>query len=246
MNEVEQLREAMRATEWTGETAVDLDAVMRTGRRIRRRRRLAGAGAAVLALAVAVGVPVGLRSAGPAPSRPAAPAPVPAASADRAAPAPTPAVTTTPGQPGTRPVGTVVRSGIRYDAEERVFYMVPVDVPGAPRVRIGLVAGRRTATGQLVPDYLLNDVTGSDRRPGFHEIGYDEPGAGRPAAPVFGYFVGPAATIVGTVRGRQVVARLARWSGDPQVVIFWFDPKAVPPGVRLDGIVARDGHKRRL
>ncbi|MFC0505459.1 hypothetical protein [Micromonospora costi] len=244
MNELEQLREAMRATEWTGRASIDVAAVMRTGRRLRRRRRLAATGVAALALAVAVGVPVGLRSGGPDPSRRA----VPAASApvERPTPTPTPDLAATRAEPAPRPIGTVVRSGIRYGADERVFYLVPVDVPDLPQVTIGLVAGRRTATGELVSDYLVNDVSGRDRRPGFHEIGYDEPGPSRPAAPTFGYFVGPAEQIIGTVDGREIVARQARWSEDAQVVIFWFDPKALPPGVRLDGIIARDAHGRRL
>ena len=81
--------------------------------------------------------------------------------------------------------------------------------------------------------------------PGFHQIGYDERTSAVPL-PTFGYFVGPARRIVGTVAGRQVVARLQRWSVDQQVVSFWFDPAALPPGDRLDGIVARDASNRLL
>jgi hypothetical protein len=36
------------------------------------------------------------------------------------------------------------------------------------------------------------------------------------------------------------------WSQDPQVVIFWFDPEVLAPGVRLDGIIARDQQGRKL
>lgn len=122
-------------------------------------------------------------------------------------------------------------SGIRYGADERVFFMVPVDVPQLPRVTIGLVAGRRAPGGRLTSDFLVNDVSGSDRRPGFHEIGYDQQRVPTDASiPTFGYFVGPAARIVGTVDGRQVEARLVRWSEDPDVVIFWFDPTTLTPG----------------
>ncbi|WP_240944465.1 hypothetical protein [Micromonospora thermarum] len=64
--------------------------------------------------------------------------------------------------------------------------------------------------------------------------------------PTFGYFVGPAKRIVGTVDGRQATARLAQWSRDPQVVIFWFDPQQLAPGTPLDGIVAHDARGRRL
>ncbi|MEH0982281.1 hypothetical protein [Micromonospora sp. CPCC 205556] len=240
MNEVERLREAMRATERTDRTALDLTTIMREGRRLRRRRRFAGAGAVGLSVAVlVVGVAVGVeRTRAPEPDR-AGPAVT--------APATRPTVTTpSPAQPQPRPVGDVVDSGIRYGDDQRVFYLVPVDVPRAPRVKIGLVAGRRAAGGELTSDFLVNDLEGSDRRPGFHEIGYDQSGPARPPVPTFGYFVGPAERIVGTVDGRRITARLARWSEDRQVVIFWFDPAVLAPGVRLDGIVARDAQGREL
>ncbi|MEH0820676.1 MULTISPECIES: hypothetical protein [unclassified Micromonospora] len=244
MNEVEQLREAMRTTERTDRTALDLTTIMREGRRLRRRRRLAGAGAVALSVAVVVvGVAVGVeRTRTPEPDRRAGPAVT--------TPATRPTVTTTPSpwQPRPQPVGDVVDAGIRYGDDQRVFYVVPVDVPALPRVKIGLVAGRRAAGGELTSDFLVNDVAGSDRRPGFHEIGYDQSGpvSTRPPVPTFGYFVGPAERIIGTVDGRQVTARLARWSEDRQVVIFWFDPEVLAPGVQLDGIIARDAQGREL
>ncbi|WP_405433265.1 hypothetical protein [Micromonospora sp. NBC_00617] len=114
-----------------------------------------------------------------------------------------------------------------------------------PKVTIGLAAGRRAPDGTLSTDILVNDVEGADRSPGFHQIGYDERSSDTPV-PTFGYFVGPAERIIGTVDGRQVDARVARWSRDKQVVIFWFDPATLTPGERLDGIVARDRGGRRL
>jgi hypothetical protein len=242
MNETDQLREAMRATERTARTDLDVTTILREGRRL-RRRRLASVSAVVLSLAVlAVGIAIGVERIRP---------PEPDRRADAAITAPThPPVATGPGpwEQGPQPVGDVVDSGIRYGDDQRVFYMVSVDEPDLPRVTIGLVAGRRAAGGALTPDFLANDVSGSDRRPGFHQIGYDPSGSvqTRPPIPTFGYFVGPAARILGTVDRRQVPARLARWSEDPQVVIFWFDPKVLMPGVRLDGIIARDAEGRKL
>ncbi|GAB3841966.1 hypothetical protein GCM10029963_14170 [Micromonospora andamanensis] len=241
---MERLRAAMRATEPDLWESLDLDAVMRQGRSLRRRRRAAAGGAVVLSAAlVVVGVTVGVRFARP-PGQ--LPPPAPAVSA----PTTSAPVTSTP-IPGTesrKPIGEVVSSGIRYGTEERVFYFVPVDLPAVPDVTIGLVAGRRLADGTLIADYLVNDVAGSDRRPGFHEIGYESSPAAPTYAPVptFGYFVGPADGIIGTVDGRRVTARLARWSMDTDVVIFWFDPQTVKPGRRLDGISARDTQGRPL
>ncbi|MGN9778646.1 hypothetical protein ACTMS0_23190 [Micromonospora sp. H33] len=242
MNEVDQLRQAMRATERTHRDVLDLSTIMREGRRVRRRRRLAGTGGVLLSMAVVVGVAVGVL--GPRPPEPER-QPAPAATAPTHP-------TATPSQDESteeqQPVGDVVDTGIRYGSEERIFYFVQVELPQQPQVTIGLVAGRRAADGNLTSDFLANDVEGSDRRPGFHAIGYDHVGSvpTKPRVPTFGYFVGPAKRIVGTVDGRQVTARLARWSRDPQVVIFWFDPEELAPGARLDGIVARDAGGRKL
>ncbi|MFI6330143.1 hypothetical protein ACIBBG_17815 [Micromonospora chersina] len=242
MNEVDELRRAMRATERADRTGLDLAGIMREGRRVRRRRRVAGAGAVAAVVAVLIGVGGTVaRTRPPEPPGPAATA----ASTATADPSPTP--TPGPTGPPVRPAGAVVGSGIRYGADERVFYLVPVDVPELPGVTIGLVAGRRSPTGELTTDYLVNDVEGSDRRPGFHQIGYDQQRVPTDApVPTFGYFVGPAARIVGTVDGRHVEARLARWSEDPRLVIFWFDPGVLAPGTPLDGIVARDARGRKL
>jgi hypothetical protein len=114
------------------------------------------------------------------------------------------------------------------------------------------------AEPEFVPDLVVDHVLpvgGQARavvrhardpaRPDFHQLGYDESESVF-AVPTFGYFVGPAARIIGTVDGRQVDATVARWSLDKQVVIFWFDPASLAPGKRLDGIVAHDGAGRRL
>lgn len=249
MNELDQFREAMRATERPYHDDLDLTVIMRDGRRLRRRRRLASAGAAVLVGGLlAGGIGIGVRWSGPpTPDRP----PVPAATVPAPTGRPTDTLPPTPAptrwQPR-QPLGDVVDSGIRYGSEQRVFYVVAVDLPKVPRVQIGLMAGRRTSGGELTDDILVNDVQGSDRGPGFHQIGYDDstPSQDRPPVPTFGYFVGPAHRIVGTVDGRQVDARLARWNTDPTVVIFWFSPADLAPGVRLDGIVARDAAGRLL
>ncbi|WP_433686406.1 hypothetical protein ACQP0I_19305 [Micromonospora carbonacea] len=245
MNEADRLRAAMRSTERGRGDRFDVEAIMREGRRL-RRRRAARSGAVMLAVVAAiVGTTVALRRAEPPPwgAEPAATAP--------ATPSATPPTDRTPAAtdpPSRQALGEIVRTGIRYGDDERVFYFTPVAVPDAPGVTVGLVAGRRAPDGRLTPDHLANDIAGGDRRPGFHQIGY-EPSARLPPAnpvPTFGYFVGPAAQITGTVDGRAVTARLARWSEDTDVVVFWFPPQALSPGRRLDGIVARDASGRQL
>jgi hypothetical protein len=264
MNETGRLREAMRATEQAQRHQFDVELIMRKGRRLRYRRRAAQGGMLLASAAVVVGFALGLRPGGP----PVEPGAEPTASATRPAgetarpdaldtPPPTPA-TPPPATPPTpvapptsaapQPIGEPVTTGIRYGDDERVFYFVAVDLPHAPEVKVGLVAGRRSPDGALIADHLLNDVEGNDRRPGFHEIGYEPSDQVLPATavPTFGYFVGPAAKIVGTVDGYEIIARQTLWSEEPEVVIFWFDPQSVTPGQRLDGIVAYDAQGRKL
>ncbi|MFF3854372.1 hypothetical protein [Micromonospora sp. NPDC002575] len=245
MNEADRLRAAMRSTERGRGDRFDVEAIMRKGRRL-RRRRAARSGAVMLAVVVAiVGTTVALRRAEPPPwgAEPAATAPATAPATPSTDPT---AAATEP--PRRQALGEIVRTGIRYGDDERVFYFTSVAVPDAPGVTVGLVAGRRAPDGRLTPDHLANDIAGGDRRPGFHQIGYEPSARLLPDDPVptFGYFVGPAAQITGTVDGRAVAARLARWSEDPDVVVFWFPPQALPPGRRLDGIVARDASGRQL
>ncbi|WP_433538555.1 hypothetical protein ACQPZK_13110 [Micromonospora sp. CA-249363] len=249
MNELDRLREAMRATE-RPDAVIDLARVMRDGRRLRTRRRVTGAAAATLAAGLVAVTAVTVDASGsrdPAPAEPASPAAVasPSVGVAPTSDEPTPPPTQARGVPHPKPLGQVIDSGTGHGTDRRVYFFVAVTVPAAPEVTIGLAAGRRAADGTVSTDILVNDVEGADRSPGFHQIGYDESESVFPV-PTFGYFVGPAARITGTVDGRQVDATLARWSLDKQVVIFWFDPTTLPPGKRLDGIVARDGAGRRL
>ncbi|TCB97148.1 hypothetical protein E0H26_12720 [Micromonospora zingiberis] len=243
MNETDRLRAAIRATEPEGWGQFDVEAIMREGRRLRyRRRAVAGAGVMLSVAVAAVGVLVVLRQ--PGPVEPGVP-PVVTATATT----PGAGSTVDPTGPPEKPaLGEVLGTGIWYGGDERVFYFVPVEVPRAAGVTIGLVAGRRSPDGRLTADFLLNDFEGSDRRPGFHQIGYEPSAVVVPADPVptFGYFVGPAARIVGSVGKRPVAAQLSRWSEDSDVVIFWFHPKSLPPGQRLDGILAWDAQDRQL
>ncbi|MEV4824074.1 hypothetical protein [Micromonospora sp. NPDC049274] len=256
MSELDRLRHAMRVTERPDAT-LDLAAVMRAGRRLRIRRRIAGGAAATLVAGLAAVAVVAVDASGPGGTAPTGSAPpvavappsVAVAPSTSASPStsrePTPPPTMARDLPGPKPLGQVIDTGVRQGVDWRVCYVVAVSVPGAPKVTIGLAAGRRAPDGTLRTDIVVNDVEGADRSPGFHQIGYDERSSAVPT-PTFGYFVGPAERIIGTVDGRQIDARLARWSMDKQVVIFWFDPATLTPGERLDGIIARAPDGRRL
>ena len=159
-------------------------------------------------------------------------------------------------------LGTVVSTGIRVPGGELVVYAVPVNLAQAPTgkravavhdrlhgpgqvpdVHFGVMMGRRSATG-LTPLVETNEVTGSDRSPGFHAVEAAMTVNGV-AVPEFGYYAGPAVKITASVNGHQVQARQAAWSQDPSVVFFWFDPAQVPAGAQPTGLAAYDraGHQ---
>jgi hypothetical protein len=257
MTELDELRRAMQATERPADL-LDFAEIMVAGRRLRQRRRVLAGGAAALSIVLlSGGIAFGAHRAydrGPAEPAASAAAASVSPSARVTAPAPSPPARSTHPTPDPNPpvakeertaLGEVIGAGIRYGDAERVYYAIPLDLPGAPGVRFGLVAGLRYPNGDLTPDLEINDTRGQDRSPGFHSIGYDESiTSTTPSTPAFGYFVGPAKRIIGKSGGVEIAATLRTWSEDSAVVIFWFDPKKLTPGVRLDGIVARDadGH----
>ncbi|VVJ23699.1 Uncharacterised protein [Amycolatopsis camponoti] len=166
------------------------------------RKRLVIAGTAVAACG-ALAVSGVLTSANAAPATPVAPA------ALAAAPVP-PARAAAPEH---EVLGDVIPSGIG----DLVFYGVKLRESRLPQTTFGIMAGVRDASG-LKDLVVANETSGSDKAPGFHSVtggmnadGHDVPG--------FGYYVGPAAKITSSVG----VAHQARWSADPNVVVFWFD-----------------------
>ncbi|GAB1693246.1 hypothetical protein [Krasilnikovia sp. M28-CT-15] len=195
----------------------------------RTRWLYAGGSAVACAAVIAVGTVAahagmtgrtgaGAAGAGPAPSVSAVP--VPSTSAAPGRPDPNPL------KP--KPLGEVIDGGIAAREGTWVFYGVPVTEKALPKVHFGVMAGRRLPGGALTADVMTNEVTGSDRAPGFHAV---QAGMGIEAgqSPAFGYYVGPAARITARAGGRTVTAHQARWSEDRSVVVFWFDPAT--PGI---------------
>jgi hypothetical protein len=175
------------------------------------RKRLVIAGTVVAACG-ALAVSGVLTSANAAPVAPAAPVALAAAPVSRPP--------TRVAEPEHEVLGDVIPSGVG----DLVFYGVKVQEPRLPRTTFGIMAGTR-AGGDLV---IANETSGSDKAPGFHAVtggmnvnGHDVPG--------FGYYVGPAAKITSSAG----VAHQARWSADPNVVVFWFDP-GTPDPARLN------------
>ncbi|MEV6875654.1 hypothetical protein [Amycolatopsis sp. NPDC051128] len=240
MNDLDDFRAALRQPPDEPFAEPDLARIMADGTRIRRRRRVVTSAAGIAAAAVVVLVvafAVQLRQPAPAPVA-QQPSPV------SVTPMKTPNTPST-GPPEARPMGEVVGTGIRTSAGEIVLFARAIDEPRMlPDVHFGVVAGLRSGAS-LRPLLVSNEIRGSDRSFGFHatdggELVQDQ------LIPVFGYFTGPAAKITTTVRGKTVEATLAKWSVDPDVVFFWFDPAAVPDSGALTPLVAYDANGKRL
>ncbi|WP_326945594.1 hypothetical protein OG439_39500 [Amycolatopsis sp. NBC_01307] len=239
MNDLDDFRAALRRPSSEPFAEPDLSRIMADGTRLRRRRRVlttTGGLAAAAVVVLVVVFAVQLRQPAPAPvAQPPAP------------PAPTSSVPppTTAGPPPAEPLGEVVGTGIRTAAGEIVIFAKAVDEPQIlPDIHFGLVAGFRDG-GNLEPVLATNEFRGSDRSFGFHatdggEVLQDQ------TIPVFGYFAGAAASITTTVHGKTIQANVAKWSKDPNVVIFWFDPVAVPDSASLTPLIAYDSKGSRL
>jgi len=234
VNELDDFRAALRQPPEEPFAEPDLARIMADGTRLRRRRRvLTGTAGVAAAAAVVLVVVFAIQLRQPAPAPVARP------------PSPAPAVSTTsPVPPAEQAIGNVVGTGIQTRSGEIVIFARAVDVPKLPGVRFGLVAGFRSGTS-LQAVLATNEYRGSDRSFGFHatdggEVIRDQ------VIPVFGYFAGPAAKITTVVHGQTVEAHLAQWTGDPDVVIFWFHPDAVPNSAVLSPLTAYDANGKRL
>ncbi|WP_290061648.1 hypothetical protein [Amycolatopsis solani] len=233
MNDLDDFRAALRQPPDEPFAEPDLAAIMAGGTRIRRRRRVLAGAAGVAAAAVVVlvvGFAIQVRQ----------PASAPVAQP----PAPVSSTPTTTAPPAEQPLGEVIGTGIKTARGEIVFFARAVDLPQLPDIHFGVVAGFRSGE-TLQAALMTNEFRGSDRSFGFHATDGGEL-SGDEVIPVFGYFAGQAARITTTVHGKTVEAKLTRWTADPDVVIFWFDPVAVPNSAVLTPLIAYDAAGKRL
>ena len=262
MNDLNDLRRALHAPD-PELRPLDIGTIMRTGARVRRRRRLtvgAGSGLAVLVLLIGGGqlARVVQQPAQHAPGgQLTASSPLPASSPVSASSTVAPSATVTPRAsdraspwPGAaradyRVLGKLVPTGVRAGTGGWVLHMTKLEIAELPQTRIGIMASRLLPSGELVQTYAANETQGSDRSPGFHAVSLSQV-VGGVTMPAFGYYAGPAAKITGTSDGRVVGARQARWSEDPSVTIFWFDPASVRPGTELTRLTAYDRNGKTL
>jgi hypothetical protein len=171
------------------------------------RKRLVIAGTVVAACG-ALAMSGVLTSANAAPAAPTAPV---ALAAAPVSPPPT-----REAAPEHEVLGELIPSGLG----DLVFYGVKLQEPRLPKTTFGIMAGTRAGKDLVI----ANETSGSDKAPGFHAVtgGLNADGHD---VPTFGYYVGPAAKITSSAG----VAHQARWSVDPNVVVFWFDLGAPDP-----------------
>jgi hypothetical protein len=222
MNNLDRLRDDLRAEPAAPLPVIDLDGVMRAGRRIRHRRRVSVAAAAGLLVAVIGGASIGV--AGLRQDRPVAP---------QHAVSPSPSASATGRQ--------TVPTGVHVSGGEIVLYAVPLSSPDLPGVSFGLTAGVRSGSGAVRGLVTMNETSGSDHSPGFHAVAAPSTHNGV-AVPQFGYYAGPAVKITGRVGGEVVRAGSAAL-GREDIVVFWFGPAARGT---VTGLTAYDRTGRKL
>jgi hypothetical protein len=202
---------------------VPLDEIVRKGRRLRTRRRLAGGMAWITALSVVVGGCFLLFGKPSSTSLPPA---------------------------DLRPsdtFGAPIRTGIVQPGGEIVVMMAYNDVSGMQSVGCfaaddGALSGCRTVWDWPRREYAT----------GFHAVHAPVTVEGRGDLPIFGFFIGPAATITVNANGRTVAAQTAVWSEpavwaeDADIELFWFPRDEVSPAATLTGWAAYDADGKSL
>jgi hypothetical protein len=204
MNDLDDLKAALNEPPGFTPRPLDLAGVMRTGGRIRRRRRLAIGATAGLAVAVLLvgGNALAQRT---GPNSPDGRGGQPVAAQPSASPA-------------------VIRTGLKEGGGEWVLYAKPIRNTDLPEITFGLMLGRSVKGGEPEEAVMSNEVTGSDRSPGFHAVqGGMTIDLGE--TPTFGYYVGPAAKITATAGGKTLTASQAPL--DDEIQVFWLAAKSV-------------------
>jgi len=244
MTDLDTLREALQTPVRPDAGAgapepLDVGEVITRGRRLRWRRR---AGATTVAACVIAATVAAVTGPGHAGSRPLRTVPPPLGGGRS-----TPSATPSPAPSAPAPAGKVVPAGTTGSDGGLVFYVFKIGMSAPPGTRFGIVAAHRDAAGRLVPAAEANETSGPGTTAGFHAI--EAPmSVGSPGTviPEFGYYTGPAATITGTENGHLVAARIAPWSLDPDVVIFWFPTTAKAGGGPVQNLTARGKAGQRL
>ncbi|MEU5786072.1 hypothetical protein [Micromonospora lupini] len=144
-------------------------------------------------------------------------------------------------KPAGGPLGLIISTGMDASPiSEWVIYGESISDKNAPRTTFGFVLGERHNNGTLTPYIHIHELTGPEVGPGFHVPEGPASLEGGIEQPAFGYFVGTAAKITGTVDGKTFVAKQAVWSKNAAVKVFWFDNTTVTGASTLTNVTAYD------
>jgi|tagenome__1003787_1003787.scaffolds.fasta_scaffold20922213_2 hypothetical protein len=160
----------------------------------------------------------------------------------------TSALTAHPAGPGTSHLGKMIHTGLdATQASEWVIKAVPVTVTGSTKKTFGFAMDDRANNGELTEYMVISEASaGAELKAGFHAVehvyGYED----EIVQPAYGYFVGNPAKITGTVNGKQIRAKTARWSANSKVTVFWFDNTKVTADSDLTAVSAYDAGGKLL
>lgn len=144
------------------------------------------------------------------------------------------------------PLGELIRTGLREPGgQEYVIYGVTGAGVGSPK-DFGFAIGFLEPKNKVTADDTVTEWEGSPSAPGFHPMNGQKELADGSVQPAYGYYVGTPAKITVKEAGRPIEARLARWSHDPGVTVFWFDPADVQDDERWAELGAYDAAGTKL
>ena len=115
--------------------------------------------------------------------------------------------------------------------------------PAYPKITFGIRACAATGDKLGTCTNTFDDAP-PDNSPGFHSIELPSNSSGADF-PMYGYYVGPAATITVKSRGKTVKAHTETWSEDSNVVLFWFPLDQVYLKPNKKSPLFKEGGQRR-
>jgi hypothetical protein len=145
-----------------------------------------------------------------------------------------------------RAVGDVIDTGLSQ-ADGKHYVIVGVTGGAVYQANsFGFAIGIRESATLVTENTTISEYKGSASAAGFHPMQGQmrmEDGSWQPG---FGYYVGDPVTISVVDSGHTIKAKLARWSHDPGVTVFWFDPADVTDITRWTDMGAYDAAGKRL
>ena len=143
------------------------------------------------------------------------------------------------------PIGDLIHTGLREaGGKEYVIYGVTGGGVSSPK-DFGFAIGYLEGKG-VTADDSVTEWEGSPSAPGFHPMNGQKALVDGSVQPAYGYYAGTPAKITVKEAGRVIEAHLARWSHDPGITVFWFDPADVQDDERWAELGAYDAAGAKL